>query len=481
MGISLPLPRLICSFLTYLVLLGMEWTIMDEIQILTTLTPGVVTFENYEELKASLTRYVSETFDVVDYDVDGLEAAKADYEELNDRKKAINKVKRELKAAYSAPYDEVEKKLDELVAIINAPLKRAEDYKKKAEEQEKKDQVLQYAKECASKRFGDAWSKVVESPAFFNNRWLNKTMSMKTIQEDINGVVDRAARDITTIQKTGGAQASVLLARYYDTLSMDGMDVFLNNLKDNPDEVEVLPTESKNNVVGYKVLKITATEDQMASILSQLELMGVEVVEVEDGMPREMEERTVPDFDSFVAFDIETTGTYGAASGDDEAQITEIGAVRVRNGQVVEKFDQLANPGRKIVPRIARLTHITDEMVSGEPPVGEVIKMFKDFIGDDILVGHNIKSSDLHYIRKAASKAGVNIDNEFLDTYVLARKFKEEKGWESLKLSYLAEQFGIVHEEAHRAWSDAEVNAQVYLEMKKKLCDSNLSASFIQK
>ena len=91
----------------------------------------------------------------------------------------------------------------------------------------------------------------------------------------------------------------------------------------------------------------------MAGITDQPERMGVDVKEFEDGMPKPMEELTVPDFDSFVAFDIETTGSFGAAGGDDEAQITEIGAVRVINGEVVERFDELADPGRSFTPMIA--------------------------------------------------------------------------------------------------------------------------------
>lgn len=439
---------------------------MDELIISAKQTPGVVTFDNYEELKAGLTQYVKETFDFVDYEQEGVDVAAADCKELKKKKDAITKVKKELKNAYSAPYEEVEKKLDELISILDVPYKKAKDYADTAEKKIKEKQIMEYARERASS-LGDIGGKVVASQAFFNAKWLNKTASLKSIHQEIDTIVDSAATDINLIQSTGGDQIPVLMARYYETLSMDGVDSFLENLKEGSDEVDELAMASDKNVVGYKVLKITATEDQMAFIMSQLDLMGVEVEEIEDGMPKPMEEKTIPNFNSFVAFDIETTGTNGAANGDSEAQITEIGAVRVVNGQVVEKFDELANPGRKIVPRIARLTHITDEMVADKPPVSEVIRMFKEFAGDDVLVGHNIKSSDLRYILKAADKAGVNIDNAFLDTYILAKKFKKRKGWEKLNLGYLAGQYGFEHKEAHRAWSDAEVNAQVYFELQK--------------
>ena len=132
-----------------------------------------------------------------------------------------------------------------------------------------------------------------------------------------------------------------------------------------------------------------------------------------------------------------------------------------------QQRDVASNPGRKIVPRIARLTHITDEMVEDKPSVDEVIKMFHEFVGDSILVGHNIKSSDLRYIIKAADKAGVHFDNPFLDTYVLAKQFKEEMRWEKLNLSYLSAFYGFEHQEVHRAWSDAEVNANIYFKLRE--------------
>ena len=88
-----------------------------------------------------------------------------------------------------------------------------------------------------------------------------------------------------------------------------------------------------------------------------------------------MREKTDCDFDSFVAFDIEHTGTFGIDNGDAEAEIIEIGAVKVVDGNIVDRFDMLANPGRTIVPRIARLTHITDDMLS-EPLKNSSAKVF---------------------------------------------------------------------------------------------------------
>ena len=439
---------------------------MKTFEIITSQTPGIVTFDNYELIKENLTRYVEESFSDVDYSIAGIDAATADRDELKKTKDIITKTKKDLKTAYSAPYVEIEKKLDELLKIIEGPFKAAKEFVDEAEANAKLQDIMSYA-DAKAQTLGDAGQKVINSDAFFNPKWLNKTFSIKHYQDEIDNIIQTAAKDINTIQATGGDNTNVLMARYYETLSMDGVKSFIDTLESDTEEIDTLAVESDKNAIGYKVLKITATEDQMAAIMDQLELMAMEVEEIEDGMPKPMDELTVPNFDSFVVFDIETTGTNGAASGDGEAKITEIGAVRVVNGEVVEKFDELANPGRKIVPRIARLTHITDDMVADKPSVDEVIKMFHEFVGNSIVVGHNIKSSDLRYITKAADKAGIHFDNQFLDTYILAKQFKEEMNWEKLNLSYLSSYYGFEHQEVHRAWSDAEVNAKIYFKLKK--------------
>lgn len=439
---------------------------MNDLIILANQTPGVVTFENYDEVKVSLQSYINETFSDVDYEKEGLDIASADYAELKKMRDVVTKKQKELQIAYSAPYLTVEAMLKEIVSIIDLPYNKAKKFVDTAEKLQKKNEVMRYAEKKAAE-YGDLGKKIIESPAFFNNSWANKTTTIKSIHDTIDNILQQAASDVASIQAVGGENTSALMARYYETLSMDGVKSFLESLNESVTTVDPISVERENNVLGYKVLKITATEDQMASIMNQLEMAGVEVEIIEDGMPKPMEELTVPDFNSFVAFDIETTGTNGVANGDGEAKITEIGAVRVVNGEVVEKFDELANPGRDIVPRIAKLTHITNEMIADKPPVDEIIRRFHEFVGDNILVGHNIKSSDLRYICKAADKAGVHFDVPFLDTYILSKNHKAKMGWEKLNLSYLSVYYGFEHKEVHRAWSDAEVNSQIYFELQK--------------
>lgn len=290
---------------------------------------------------------------------------------------------------------------------------------------------------------------------------------MKDWKSDIDQKVQDAADAFDTIQSVGGKNKGALLGFYFDKLSLDGADQFMKLASSDVNEDSELSVEDQDAVVGYKVIKIYGTERQMLQIMTLLDLSEMDYEEIEDGMPKDMEELTDPCFDSFVAFDIEHTGTYGVSNGDAEAEIIEIGAVKVVNGQITEKFDRLANPGRKIVPRIAKLTHISDDMVKDEPPVNEIIKQFKEFAGDSILVGHNIKSCDIPHISRAAKRAGVKFENAYFDTKKLAKTLQEKNNWENITLPYLSNYYNVEQTEAHRAWCDAEANAYVYLELKK--------------
>ena len=426
--------------------------------------PGVVLFHNYEALKSELEKGLA-YYNSFEYSVENIDIAISNRDELKKVKKILEEKKKEIEDAYTAPYVDVEAKLVELIEMVKVPFKIADDFIKTAEKEIKRKEIMSFAKKTA-KVLGEHADKIIESPAFFNPKWLNATYRAKQWQEDIENIVTQASGDIVSIQTIAGKNAPALMAHYYETLSMDRAKQFVKSMKE-ASEAEDLDNIEGDIAVGYKVLKIFASERQMLHLMTQMDLMGLDVEELEDGMPKAMKELTVPSFDSFVAFDIEHTGTFGAAHGDAEAEIIEIGAVKVVNGVIVDKFDELCNPGRKIVPRIARLTHITDEMVADKPSVDEIIKRFKAFVGDDILIGHNIKGCDIPHISRAAKRAGIKFENAFLDTKPLAKKFKDECGWENVKLTTLSEYFGITQSEAHRAWCDAEANAYVYLKLKE--------------
>ncbi len=443
---------------------------MDELTILTRQEPGIAELDNFDEIKTYLDQRLDVYRNLV-YSEDSLKTAKADKAQLNKLKKALDTRRKEIKAIYMEPYLRIEAQIKELTAMIDEPLAAIDGFVKgmEAEEKRQKRELIRawYWKEAAS--LGDLREKVFDAPGFVETKWLNKTCKAAEWQKAVREKIAQAAADIQTIQATAGAHTTAVLTKYLDGMDLAAATAFKRDLEATAEvaETEVTTVEDEDRTVGYKVLKISGTQRQMEQLLEQLELMGIEVDELEDGMPQPMRELTKPDFDSFVAFDIETSGTFGAGTGDKPAEITEIGASKVIDGKVVEWKDWLCNPGRKIVPRIARLTHITDDMVANAPSVEEVIREFAAFVGDLPLVGHNIKSSDLHYITRALKRAGVAIGNGFFDTYLYAKTLKERYGWENVKLEYLSQVFGVEQPEAHRAYCDAEANVSVYFKLKE--------------
>lgn len=437
----------------------------NEIIVLAKQTPGFVTFDNFDELKNFLKSGL-EVYNSTEYSIDNIDQAEEDLKVLKNIKKKLYDKKKELEKAYSLPIEVVSQQLDELINMVKEPMDIIDKMIKENNKKVKQIEVLEYAKKKASslREYADS---VINSAAFFNERWLNATYKTKEWQADIDKIVSDAEIAIQTIKNMGSNKSGALLGFYFDKLSLEGAEQFLDFASSDVKEDSTEISEEENAVIGYKVLKIYGTERQMTQFITQLDLSNMEYEEIEDGMPKDMKELTDPTFDSFVAFDIEHTGTYGIDNGDAESEIIEIGAVKVVNGEVIDKFDMLANPGRKIVPRIARLTHITDDMLKNEPSVEYVIKAFKEFVGDNILVGHNIKSCDIPHIKKAAKKAGINFDNSYLDTKKLAYSLKSKYGWEKINLSYLSQYYNVKLENAHRAWCDAEANAYVYLELRK--------------
>ena len=442
---------------------------MKDMELITRQEPGLVEFYNFEDLKtileAELVRYQN-----IAYSEDDLKEAMADQKKLKDLRKAIDDKRKEIKKIYMQPYEVVEAQTKELIALIDAPLKAIGTYldsAKEAEKEQKRQEIRAFYDREATP-LGELADALFASPSFWNPKWELKSTKAKMWQDEIREKIAQAAADLSSLQSAGGEHTPALIAKYLECQDMEQVHQFRESLtaaKEISTTVEA--ADEQDNVVGWQIMKIHGTRRQMQMLRDQLEIMGMEFEILEDGMPGKLEELNVPDFDSFVAFDIETSGTFGAAKGDAPSEITEIGAVKVENGKIISRFTSLCNPGRKITPIATKVTHITDAMVASEPPVDVVIRLFAEFVGDSILVGHNIKSSDLHYITTAANRAGVAFENKFFDTYLYAKTLKEQQGWENVKLEYLSKVFGITQNEAHRAWCDAEANVDVYFKLKE--------------
>lgn len=171
----------------------------------------------------------------------------------------------------------------------------------------------------------------------------------------------------------------------------------------------------------------------------------------------------------YVVFDLETTGV---RPGLDE--IIEISAIRVREHEPVEEYSTLVRPGMHIPAAATAVNHITDEMVEDAPELEEALGAFLAFIGDDILVGHNIQKFDLNFVYQGAMLAlGRNVENDYIDTLYMARQCLP--GLSHHRLSDVAEYFGVSVQGAHRALNDCVMNRKCYEALGKILLEMRAS------
>ena len=171
--------------------------------------------------------------------------------------------------------------------------------------------------------------------------------------------------------------------------------------------------------------------------------------------------------DEMIVFDIETTGL-----STQTCKLTEIGAVRIRGGEVIDRFDTFVDPEMPIPPEITELTSITDEMVAGAPKTKEALEMFFDFIGDrdseskKLLIAHNA-NFDIGFIRYFSEQCGLPFANPYLDTLALSRYANPDL--KNHKLDTIANHYKLGEFHHHRACDDAEMLAMIYFAMTKRL------------
>jgi DNA polymerase-3 subunit epsilon len=152
---------------------------------------------------------------------------------------------------------------------------------------------------------------------------------------------------------------------------------------------------------------------------------------------------------TFCVVDLETTGGSAADGG-----ITEIGAVRYRGGEQLGTFQTFVNPGCSIPPRITMLTGITTSMVLRAPVPEAVLPTFLEFLGDAVIVGHNVRY-DLGYLNGAMERSGrPRLPNRSIDTLTLARRLVRDEV-PNCRLGTLADRLRLPHRPSHRALDDA--------------------------
>ncbi len=172
---------------------------------------------------------------------------------------------------------------------------------------------------------------------------------------------------------------------------------------------------------------------------------------------------------TYVVFDVETTGFN--AGGEDS--MIEIGGVKVRNGEIVDRFDELINPGRPLPKKITEITNITDSMLEDKDTEENVVKRFIEWTGDLPVVAHNAKF-DISFIEMAYKKYNLGVfKNTVIDTLELSRTM--DNNFARHSLSALVKRYGIEFDESahHRADYDSEATALIFSKMLLKLADRN--------
>lgn len=192
-------------------------------------------------------------------------------------------------------------------------------------------------------------------------------------------------------------------------------------------------------------------------------LYGVEINLVDDGAPvayNADEPRTLADA-TYVVFDIETTGLSAVYD-----KVIEVAAVKMKDGKVIDSFEELIDPGFALSEFTINLTHITDDMVRGSKTEAEVLRLFRQFCTGSIMSGHNV-TFDVGFLNKGYERLGEEpIQNPVIDTLELSRMLHPER--KNHKLDTLTKAYKIPLNHHHRANADAEATGYLLFALEKE-------------
>ncbi|AZT90807.1 PolC-type DNA polymerase III [Caldicellulosiruptor changbaiensis] len=191
-------------------------------------------------------------------------------------------------------------------------------------------------------------------------------------------------------------------------------------------------------------------------------IYGMECYLIDDGVPVVYNPKENQSLDTtFVVVDIETTGF-----DNQKDRIIEIGAVKIENGEIVDRFSTFVDPEGKIPIRISELTGIYQNMVDSAPKLSDAILEFEKFCSGAILVAHNAQF-DIGFLKRSYQECGLIFDYTYIDTLELSRRVLTDLS--SHKLNKVAEFLNIELKHHHRADSDAETTAKIFISLIEKL------------
>ena len=167
---------------------------------------------------------------------------------------------------------------------------------------------------------------------------------------------------------------------------------------------------------------------------------------------------------TYCVLDLETTGFSATTE-----KITEVGIMKVKNGEVIDEFSTFVNPEKHIPERVTEVTNITDEMVADSETIEKIFPKILEFLGDDketVIVAHNA-NFDVGFLKQNAKSLGYKFEYTYLDTLSLAKDLFPD--YKKYKLGKIAENLGIKVEVAHRALDDVDTTVKVFNVMIKML------------
>ena len=165
----------------------------------------------------------------------------------------------------------------------------------------------------------------------------------------------------------------------------------------------------------------------------------------------------------YCVFDLETTGISHITE-----KITEIGIIKIKNGEVIDTFECFVNPEKPIPEEVVKVTHITDDMVKDAETIDKVMPKVLEFMGDSVLVAHNA-DFDIGYMRYNCEQLGLPFNNTHIDTLRLAKAVFPE--FSRYKLGFIADKLGIKVDVAHRALDDVKTLVAVFKEIIERAKD----------
>ncbi len=190
-------------------------------------------------------------------------------------------------------------------------------------------------------------------------------------------------------------------------------------------------------------------------------IYGVEAYLVPDKTPIVAYPKNQDIDTTYCVLDLETTGLSFRTE-----KITEIGIMKIKNGEIIDSFETFVNPEKPIPYEVVEVTKITDDMVKDAPTIKEIFPKVLEFLGDSVLVAHNA-DFDIGFLKHNAAQLGYKFDYTYIDTLRLAKDLFPN--YKKYKLGIIAENLGIKVEVAHRALDDVDTTVKVFNIMMKML------------